>query len=127
MGIAHFDEAPHREHDLGHLARLPGEPATLEHVEDLLLAAVLVRRRRPSPDRQLDSPYPDVDAAGGVPGVPPVAAQMPQVDVAHGDLVEVSYPHQWDFRARADRYGRCRICADSQGWRRICALGWASK
>jgi hypothetical protein len=80
--------------DLGYLARLPRQPSPAQHVEDLLVAAVLVRRRRPSSGRQIDPADADLCAAGGRAHHRPTAAQMAQLDLAYPRVVVVSDPHE---------------------------------
>ena len=85
--------------DLGGFARLPREPAPTEDVEDLLLASVLVRRRRPAAHRQLDPANADVHATGRDPDHRPAAAQMTGVTVPCRHFVEVCDPHSGDCTA----------------------------
>ena len=72
---------------------LPGEPAAAEHVEELLLDAVVVRRRRPAARRDLDPADADADAAGGLAEERPGALQVADAELAARRLVEVRDPH----------------------------------
>src|SRR5205823_4206732 len=76
------------------LAGLPGEPATREDEEDLLLAAVLVRGRRPASRRKLDPPYPDADAACSLAEERPRAGQVADLALAPARLVPMRDAHQ---------------------------------
>ncbi len=80
--------------DLGCSAPLPGEPAASQDVEDLLLEAVLVGRRRPAARRNLDSPQADAERSRGLAEHCPAAAQVSQLVLADGGVVEVGDSHQ---------------------------------
>ena len=82
--------------DLGGLARLPGEAAAAEHVEDLLLAPVLVGRRRPAAGRHFDPANADVHAAGSGADHRPPALKMADGAFPSGHLFEVCDPHGRD-------------------------------
>ena len=59
--------------------RLPGDAAAGQHVEDLLVQPVLVRRRRPATRRYLDPADADLLAPGRLADHRPAAAQMPEL------------------------------------------------
>ncbi|MBV8941096.1 MAG: hypothetical protein JO342_12695 [Solirubrobacterales bacterium] len=91
--------------DLCRGAALPGEPAAAEHVEDLLLQAVLVSRRGPSARWKLDPAQAHSDRPRSLAEQCPAPAQVAQRELAGRSIVEVGDPHQ----------------------RLICARGCASK
>ena len=65
-GLAGWVEDAVASADLVRVAVLPREPATGEHVEQLLLAAVRMRGRRPAARRELDPAHADADRPGGL-------------------------------------------------------------
>jgi len=78
--------------DRGCVAVLPGEPGARQHVEDLLLGTVLVRRRGPGPVSNLDPGDADVDCAGTIAKIGPGGTQMAEVGDLLVGLVEVRDP-----------------------------------
>ena len=79
--------------DFVRLAALPREAAAGEDVEDLFLAAMLVRRRRPAARGHLNPSHPDSNAPRGAAEVRPSPAQVAEVELECRRLVEVGDGH----------------------------------
>ena len=87
--------------DLEGLAVLPGEAAPREDVEDLLVAPVLVRRRRPPARGDLDAAHADGSAARRLAQKRPGPLQVAERARTLPSLVPVRDSHRLDYTARA--------------------------
>jgi hypothetical protein len=79
--------------DLERLALVPGEAAAAEDVEEFLLDAVVVRRRRPASGRKPDPAGADADRTCGVADERPGSLKMADAEFVALYLVDVGDPH----------------------------------
>ena len=75
------------------LSLVPGEASSAEHVEELLLDAVVVCRRRPAAAWYLEARRADAECPGGVAEKRPGCLQMADAELVALDLVDVGDPH----------------------------------
>src|SRR5579859_4387220 len=73
--------------DLRYPSLVPAQARAGQHIEDLLLAAVLVHGRRPAAGWDLDPPHADADGAGRLAKERPSPAQMAELERRAGGRV----------------------------------------